>query len=271
VVTTPQQEPLPEKASLLRSEGLLLASVPFLGSLLALTYEAGYLSFYEVPITLVQLDFVRIVTASAVVGFFALLYLLSFVLGGLFVQGEHPVRRAFALPFAQALLLVPIFLVIPGPATRWWVLAGLMVLSAAAYLVPPLFNRTPGTTYTQRLASALAKERVASETYKQDRPIAYAVNNRLLAPLAGLFFATLIVFAMGRSSASDKTVHWLTKEQPPWLLVANYGDTLVLRSYDVTTRHLGPELRLVKSTEVPSIVLVRERTGTVQPHTLAQR
>ncbi|WP_180124939.1 hypothetical protein [Rhodoferax sp. BLA1] len=249
----------------------MLALIPFLGSLLALTYEAGYLSFYDVPITLVQLDFVRIVRASAVVGFFALLYLLSFVLVGLFVQGKHPVRRAFGLPFAQALLLVPIFLVIPGPVTRWWVLAGLMILSAAVNLVPPLFRGIPGTTYTQRLSSMLAKERVASDTYKQERPIAYAVNNRLLVPLGVLFFATLIVFAMGRNSASEKTVHWLTKEQPRWLLVANYGDTLVLRSYDVTTRQVGPELRLAKATEVPSIVLVRERTGIVRPHTVEQR
>ena len=194
-------------ASALRSEGIVLAIIPFVGSLVALTYETGYLSFFDVPATFVQLDFVRIVTASAGVALFVAAYLVALVFAALVVQGPNPLRRALALPLSAAFLLGPIFLLTPGPPGRWLVLAGLMVLSILGYLIPPLFSRRSGTTYMQRLSADLDSERPARDDQKtKDSSTTY---NKMIFPLSVLFFVTLAVFSLGRNAAAEATTHWV--------------------------------------------------------------
>lgn len=246
--------------SILRIESVVLAVIPFIGSLLALTFEAGYLSYFDVPVTFIQLDFVRIVTASAIVALFSALYVLSFLFAAFVVQGSNPLRRALALPLSIGLFLGPLFLLVPGPTERWWVLAGLMVFCVLTYLIPPLFRKSGGK-YIQRLTEDLAKEATQRGKQKSERPVATAVGGKIFVPIGVLLFGTIAVFSMGRSAAEEKSLHWLTKDNPPWILVTNYGDTLVLKSFDPATRQIGLDMRLVKAAEANSITLVRRNAG----------
>lgn len=48
----------------LKSEGILLAIVPFLGSLTAFAFEAGYLSYYDVPYDVISISLYRVLAAT---------------------------------------------------------------------------------------------------------------------------------------------------------------------------------------------------------------
>lgn len=250
-------------ASALRSEGIVLAIIPFVGSIVALTYEAGYLSFFDVPATFVQLDFVRIVTASAVVAFFFVSYLVTLAFAGFVVQGRNPLRRALAQPLSAAFLLAPIILLAPGPPGRWVVLAGLMVFSFLGYLIPPIFSRRRGTTYMQRLSADIDNEESARDG--QRTKVTSATYNRIIFPSSVVFFVTFAVFSLGRNVAAEATTHWVTKESQPWLFVRSYGDTFILKSIDSSTTQIGSELRLLAPENSAAATLVRKDTGKLLP------
>lgn len=105
----------PSAFRLLQSEGALLAAIPFAGSVIALAFEAGYLSFFDVPVTLLQLDFTRIVTASAVVALLSIFLLIPLTLVAAVARGPHPVRRALLKPLVHALFFGTIIYFTPGP------------------------------------------------------------------------------------------------------------------------------------------------------------
>lgn len=245
--------------SALRSEGVVLAIIPFIGSLVALTYEAGYLSFFDVPATFVQLDFVRIVTASAVVAFFVVAYFIALVFAGFVVQGSNLLSHVLAFPLSVAFLLVPILLLTPGPPGRWLVLAGLMVLSILGDLIPPLFSRHSGTTYMQRLSANLESESPVHNDHKTKD--SSTTLNKIIFPISVLFFVTFAIFALGRNAAAEVTTHWVTKDDQAWLLVRSYGGVFILKSFDPATKQIGSELRLLSPDNSAAATFIRKEIG----------
>lgn len=246
-------------ASALRSEGIVLAIIPFFGSVVALIYEAGYLSFFDVPANFIQLDFVRIVTASSIVAFFFVSYLVALSLAGLVVQGRSPLRRALALPLSAAFVLAPIILLTPGPPGRWFVLAGLMLLSILGCLVTPMLSRRSGKTYMQRLSEEMDNEELARND--QGAKDASAIYNRIVLPLSVLFFVTFAIFSLGRNAAAEATTHWVTKGDQAWLFVRSYGDKIILKSFEPSTKQIGSELRLLAPDNSAAAILIRRDTG----------
>jgi uncharacterized protein involved in cysteine biosynthesis len=245
-----------------RSEALLLAALPFVGSLLALVFEAGFLSFFDVPLLFTQIDFVRIVRATFLVGVF-----FSLVLGGLFVaalldQHPHPLCRRLGYPaFVAALFAPPFFYFAP---TQFWKLVVLVMLIVLIYLLPPLFSRR-GKSYLGHLDEMLEKEKLGKEKAETvSRPLANAIK-KIFALLFALFWVTVFVFALGRDQAESRTVHYVLQGSPDWVLVTAYGDTLLLKTFNSRTRVIGTTLRLQKPADPTTTILVRRNIGSLIP------
>lgn len=247
-----------------RSEGVLLAILPIAGSLVALVFEAGFLSFFEVPFILIQIDFLRIVIATFFVGMFSAVVFLGLLLVGLIMRSKNPLGRALAYPLIMVVLFSPILYFIPATREQWALLAVLVLLAALACVLPPLFSRK-GKSYLTRLEEQLQEEEAANIDHKVQRPIANAISEKILAPLGFLVFGTIYVFALGRDYAESRTVHYALQGAPEWVLVTAYGDTLLLKNFDSRTHVLGAALRLQKPADPTTTILVRRNIGRLTP------
>ncbi len=221
----------------LLTEGLVIAAVPVAGSFVAFVFEAGYLAFYEVPITLIQLDFTRVITASGVVILVLLTLLILFSNIVDIAQGSHPFRRILGKMLIVALFFVTFFAVIPGPPGRWWALVGLLLLLLSLELLPPLFQRHTGLKYWDRIAAAKPAENKTSETHAYGS-FSEAVGALIVTPMSFVFFGTVLVFFLGVYHAQSKTSYWVLMAQPDMLVVAHYGDTVILKKFDVSSKQI---------------------------------
>lgn len=241
---------------LLKSEGVLLAAVPFAGSLLTAAYEAGYLSFYDVPLTLAQFDFTHIVIASVlvalVVGFLIVLLLQVSAMA----RGRHPLRRAAARLVAVYIVFGTLGLLVVEPYERGWFFGILLVLPLAVYLVLPALRGSSGENYLRRLSRTLDQEE-ASES-KVTKSNIYLIS-------ALIFFGAILTISLGRFNARQRLDYWVNADKPTYFLVASYGDLFIFKSFDPGTKQVGNELFIVKFSEDAPLRLVRRRIGALKP------
>jgi hypothetical protein len=251
---------------LLRSESLLLGAIPFVGSLIAFAFESGYLSFYDVPSSLIQLDLVRVITASAVVTLFALVFgiLMKFI--SLVVNGDNPVRKALVRPLSAALVFLPLVFFVPKIASMWWLLGIFFLVMATLELVPPLIKKEPGKSYLERLETQLSQDKEREDSLRVDTSPAGKIDRNFVTPLGMAFFGLLIVFSMGRYQAQTKDSYFVQKENPGLLFVASFGEVLVFKSFDQSTKRITRELRVLKLHEGTPVVLERLKTGVLEAY-----
>lgn len=232
-------------ASILRSEGVLLSVIPFVGSVLALAYEVGVLSFYDVPRTLIQLDFVRIVRATAVTVMFGVCYGVIALLFAAFIKGTHPLKRAMVGPVAFGILITPFVYIGPNAEGKWWVAASFVTLWVAFHLVRPLFSSDSSKPYLERLKDQLDADEVLREN--TDNKVSSTSNfHRIAANVAIAFFAAIVVTSLGRKMTEDNESHWILQDSSTWVLAASYGELYIFKEVDLKTRQIGPMIKLVK-------------------------
>lgn len=222
---------------IINSEATWLAAVPFVGSLVSLAFEAGYLSFYGVPITFVHLDLPQVAAASVLVAFVAAM--LAFCSEMLFaiVRGDHPLRQALVLPLFRGLFFFPFVLLSPFPAIKWIYFLGFVLALALLELVPPIFSRR-NESYLVRLADQNKANRDAEK--KEEPFMEHAKGIFGLVMMAGF-----LVFLIGFNYASDKERYFVTDDGDK-IMVANYGDLIVFKSFDQVTNRIGTELTIMK-------------------------
>lgn len=209
---------------------------------------------------MLQLDFTRIVTASAVVALLSIFLLIPLTLVAAVARGPHPVRRALLKPLVHALFFGTIIYFTPGPEGTWWVLLGYLFLIAALEFLPPAFKRAPGTTYLERLSAQLSEDERATRD-RSAKGGDSTLDRLVLIPAAAVLFGGLIVFGIGRHHAQEQTTYWVMAEDPKKLLVENCGDLFLFKSFDPISRQLGSELLLVKVSDSSPIALRRVHTG----------
>ncbi len=136
----------------LLTEGAVLAGVPVFASLVAYLYEFGFLSFYKVPPSFIQLDFTRILTATAVVLLAIVLFLMLLTTAADVSSGRHPLVRALGRALVLSLVWLPFFVLMPEAPHRWYGFGILFSLPLLEQLVSALLIRDKGLTYAERLA-----------------------------------------------------------------------------------------------------------------------
>jgi len=259
----------PEKSEsaalrLLQSEGALLAAIPFAGSLVALAFEAGYLAFYDVPVTLIQIDFVLLVTSIAAITLFATTYFFIFATVAAFLKGSSPLLHALILPIGMIFFIFPFFYFSQASEDEWRMFVLLILLLVIINFVPPMLKRTSNTTYLDRLKSYLSSESIPNRA-KETKSSLNKLEEKIRLPISILFYTVLLIFLIGKYHAAERSAHWVSKSDSTWLLVANYGDTIILKSFDPVKKQIGSDLRLIKVGDSSQIVFVKRALGTLRP------
>ncbi|HCE6866806.1 TPA: hypothetical protein NHP29_003399 [Pseudomonas aeruginosa] len=233
------------------SESTLIAIIPFMGAYIAFVFEAGYASFFGVPIVLIQVDLVKIIISSA--GVLLAIYLFLTVLGFIrtLVKGEHPIRRAFAFPLAATLVL-SLFVIFSPIPYKIIIVASLFVVFCVSTFLPPLFKSADGKGYVQRLEDHIKRERSSSGG-------AEGLFRNLTEFFAFFFVASLFIFKAGNAIAGDKTLYYVLKESPGNVFVSNYGENMVFSVADGSD--LVGEIVIVKLSDSSPISLVRKKLG----------
>lgn len=224
----------------LTKDAVVLALIPLAGSLISVTFEAGYLSFYGAPATLVHLDLPQIVTASLFVAVVLAVLIAFFEIVIAIVRGKHPVRRSLASPLSVALFGGPFIAFIHWPSTKWWWFFGFILILAILELIPPLFAGSG--SYVDRLSAKVASDdrHLNDMSGKEDRNLSF-----IKTALAFLIFGSFLVYLVGRDYAEKKSGYFVLDGSND-ILVTNYGDVMVLKSYNPTTKEIGNDLLLMK-------------------------
>jgi len=147
-------------------DGIIVAVIPIVGSFAAYFYEAGYLSFFYIPNTFIQLDFPRVLRATSwILGISLVIVFYSSVLLGNLLTSRHPIARTFK-PIAILGALVIAFAFLAQASNETWLailIFGLLLIGV--HLVPPIFEKGP--PYWKRVENHARKTLVeAQETGK---------------------------------------------------------------------------------------------------------
>lgn len=235
----------------LKSEGLLLAVIPFIGTLIGFIYEAGYLSFYDVPISVVRMDFGRIITSTMLVFLFLMLWFIGLHFSLSLPTSTNVIKRALFKPILRLLIFVPFFYLIPDIPYGGLILGGGFILLVLVRLIPPVFHRKTGTSYTERLSLYIVETE--------------ATEHKIDIKISDIFFLILIasalVFGIGRNAGIKKEYYWVPEKFPNMLVVGFYGDTAVLKEFDDSFKVIKKKMILIDNKSEEGYAYLKVKTG----------
>lgn len=229
---------------LLRSEGLLLASVPVLGTMLALMFEWGFLSFYRIPLSVAALDVSHVVRASALTALgVAVLAFLRLVMYRLDNSSSILLRLVGSCwPWMWSAF----FLVVLSPSYWWFPLAAI-----GAMVIGTVFNgwrakRKNGRILSENILWILDRERERLPP----GPAKWSPLGQAFFAVFCLFMSLSIVKSYGARAAEWREEYWVLKDEPTMAFVERYGEHLVFAKFDPSTKRLVGEAAIVKYGDV---------------------
>lgn len=238
----------------IQSEGFVLATIPFIGSLVAFIFEAGYLNFYDVPWTFIQLDFTRVVWASGYVVLILIPYLMAFSFFVELLNASNPILRIFVVLLIPPLLVSVIFALSPLEIQQWWWIPSLLwALLATRFFLLPFIFKEGGENYLDRIKADL---RITSNR-KALSSISESIDNKVLPIISLIFVFALITFLIGKNFAKSEVEHWVLADRPNMLLVRSYGDTLFLKKVLLPQGQLTNTLEIVKVSDSKNLDLIK--------------
>lgn len=242
----------------IQGEGFVLATIPFIGSLVAFVFEAGYLSFYGVPWTFIQLDFTRVVWASGYVVFMLLPYLMAFSFLVKLLTASHPIFRIFLVVLIPPLLIGALLALSPFAIHQWWWVPILLwgLLAIQFFLLPFIFKKDGGS-YLDRVKADLRD----FSNPKSPSPLSDSIDNKVLPTVSLMFVLALVTFIIGKNFAKNEAEHWVLSDRPDMLMVRNYGDTVLLKRVSLSTRELTNTLEIVKVSDSKNLDLKKVMLG----------
>lgn len=250
----------------LSSNNLIVACVPLLGYLLAYTYQSGYLDFYDIPSTFIQIDLVRVVKASLAVAFaLVLLFILINVTKEL-LSHSHPFWKVIGKAFSIGIFLGLIFLLDISTTETDIKQIGIIVSAFILLtLVPPLFKWHSGKTYWEKVSIELETEAAENANEKGASTISNIIGLALL-----LIYAFMFVKSLGMREAKNQTEWWVLKDRPEMLMVAAYGDTVILKKINLISKEITDELEVMKMSDTTPLRITLVSLGELNTKSLKE-
>lgn len=235
----------------LPSETVLLAATPVIGYAYAWTFEFGYLRYYRLPPSLINVGVTQVVVSSAIL-FVAVLFLLALLIG----LPDRPwwvvllrIAPSLILAWLGISLLRPRGLVGLVRATDI-ALSVLLLLSAIGQfyggIVRPIRERKTPKGWLERIAedywsAARNAPRVAMDSVLE-RLESIGLKgflSYLLLVYAFLLGGILVMYA-GRVAAARPQRHTVRVGSPECVVVRMYGDRVICTVLDRAQKTLGP-------------------------------
>lgn len=240
--------------NLLKSEGILLAIIPFIGTLIGFVFEAGYVSYYDIPLSIIRMDFNRIITSTTLVSLFFITWFIGLHFAFSLSASTNAIVRALFIPTVKYLIFTPFFYAIPEIPHRWIMLGTFFVLEVLLYLLPPVFHRKAGATYMKKLSE-----------YTVEIDTIEGIKGKREAKIYDSFFliliASVLIFGIGRNTANNKEYYWILERFPNMFVVGFYGDTAILKEYEDSSKVIKEKMILIDIKSEKGNVYTNVKTG----------
>lgn len=223
------------------TSGHMLATIPFLGSYVAFLYECGKLRAYDLPISYIQLDFTRIISATAVVFLFGVVILIVLALVFDLEFSENPIKRTLARRLFFLVVIGAFFFALSVPDVAWYFLFGAFAALLAVDLLEPYFSRKRGGAYLDRLKESLDKKPPDSRS-----GLIKWMGDKFIPIVGVIFFGSFLVVGLGAKMAKSTTNFWVLTDKSDYLYVTNYGETVLAKKIDRKTGELLDGILIIK-------------------------
>lgn len=226
------------------NETVLIAVITILGYVAAWSYESGFLSTYEIPASLIPLDFKLFINASGVV-------LLVSVIALFFIsilKHLSQTYKRFWNVFGRVIILIIFTLVLyvlTGVVDIYiWVPIGLIVLILIITFLLAIPKVKPHKTFFQRMLDLNINE--SSETKKSSL---YFFSTFVIFPVTAFIVVIFMAHQIGKFQAKNQIAHVFLVDEPDMLVIATYEDTIILKKIDLSTKTATHEFSVRKITE----------------------
>jgi len=260
------------------SEGFILASLPFLAYLYTFAYEAGYASFFKIPLHFISLNMTSVfIVGGTLFVSLASLYWFFWLISHLFIflpKGEipNPVHRAMWKAIFMSVLWLLIILVILAVAEvkldveLMWKIVLIVVLILAIYLffemvLPVIFHPEKKTYREKFAASHMIEEDQRYETLSEFLSRETGGNFSLILLL---LFLAVIPHIAGRSAASRQQEFLTFDSKPPGVVLRIYGENMICSALQKKTKKLEVEFFVKKISSDSKLILRLEKVGPLQ-------
>ncbi|MBH1971743.1 hypothetical protein FK216_09770 [Moraxellaceae bacterium AER2_44_116] len=232
-----------EEKPWIKRENVILAVLPVFGSLVALAFEAGYLSYFDVPAEYIELGFIRVFVSTAVIAF--PVTMLWAYIGSMidFGRAEHPFLKVISNAMLYTFFIIVIVIIGHRYEYDYLIPVVFFIAVVLMYLVPEAFNRKKGVPYWERVKQSLAEESSLSEGGKS---AGREFKDIVIMPATCAFFGLLFCFSIGRYYAGLTGARWVMTDRPEMIFVRKYGDYIIFKAYDPKTRTLLSNVEILK-------------------------
>jgi len=249
-------------------EGLLVATIPLAGYLLAFAYEAGFCGVFHIPMSFMTLSPTMVFAAIAglallvapLLWFANLMCMLGLGLG-------DPIARSLirlAIPAALFLLSIGINL------KAWRESMGLLLLLAFFVLLEfglPLLTQRDKETYREKL---LGQEAIEARVTDLFDVLGRRFGTLRVTIAMVMIMAILVSNIAGRGQAKGQEEFLVLPSSPEVVVLRVYGDDLVCAQFDRITQEVQPHFFVIKRVTLPSEPRMQLNLEKVGPLRLSQ-
>lgn len=251
------------------SEGILLATIPFLSYLTVFVYEFGFTSYFGAPYEFIQPSFTSVCLVTAIIiGIllfsFVIAYQFSVILLTIFPIKDGPFLRIIKRIIWPAIVLL-FFVFFWGK--EWKEYATAIIIFAIIIFLEflwPLVTCRERKTYSEKLAGQEEIERRLDPTYRRFSDyiaIKFGRHNVLIFLLLALFLC--LIYEVGLIKAKQREFFWQI-EGDRKIVIRIYGDNLICADFDAEKHILDNLFNIVKITQEKKISLKMIKVGRLR-------
>lgn len=260
----------PAKVTL--TEGVLIAIAPVLAYAIAWLFEYGYLSYYSVPSSLIQVDIADIVRALAWLLIVAAVVFHSIkAIPWNLLPAPGKFERLWLssiVIFVLLVIMLIVFIVFPA---AWrailYILAGMALFYLCIYIVGLGVNLILRIyfKFLNRIFAKRGKELASSDKAVTNgghvRKIIYYLDVLLLA----IFVASALSFLGGRYGAQRRDVYMIIREEPKTVVLKLYKDRAICARIKPGTNIIDNNYSITMFSPNETTSFRWERTGRLTP------
>ncbi|HBM08951.1 hypothetical protein CXF92_10105 [Pseudomonas sp. Choline-3u-10] len=211
-----------QKASqLLKSNTFLISTLPVFSVALSFIFEAGFISYYGIPYSIIYIDINKTLIALSIIS------ISAFSVWQFFTVLKNLSDRGGKLISSICIALIP--------SAFFAILFLLIELYTALWLCLAMFLFTAGYSYWLLYKPERLDEKLNTE---QDNPVSKAAKEFLFYSI----LITMAVYTIGHRQAADKTSYFLLGKEEA--LIEIYGDKAVTIGFNSETGVLTGKVKI---------------------------
>jgi len=231
----------------IHDNSVLLAFLTILGYSCAYVFELGYLSYFEIPSTFIQIDIITTIRATAIVIFTIYLLLSIAGLASDLLNKSHPLWQVVGEALAVVLILTPfIYINTWTSIIHVYFLFGTFVFFLLLALLPPLFHKDIKSYW-----SRVSRVYPTTLNQTQSKPKIETIFGSFIFNGIIFFLLITLVYGLGGRHAKNQSEFLSLKYQPNMIIVRIYADTIIAKEVNLDTHLVNNNIQIFKADSNP--------------------